>query len=102
MNLRDSYLLNKHIHLKPKTKKNKKKKTKTKTKKGKKKKKNWNLQSITENPKTSKQTSKSISIQPKYPKTKSYFITQSKKGGKITDGSFDDLMMAGKWPDRRS
>ena len=62
----------------------------------------WNLQIVTENPKSSKQTSKSIPIQPKYPKTKSYFIPRSKKGGKVTDGSSNDLMMAGKWPNRRS
>ena len=62
----------------------------------------WNLQTVTENPKSSKQTSKFIPIQPKYPKTKSYFIPRSKKEGKITGGSFNDLMMAGKRPDRQS
>ena len=62
----------------------------------------WNLQTVTENPKTSKQIYKSIPIQPKYPKTKSYFIPRSKKGEKFTDGRFSDLMMAGKWPDQRS
>ena len=59
----------------------------------------WNLQTVTKNPKKSKQISKSIPIQPKYPKTKSYFIPRYKKGKKIIDGSFGDLMMVGKWPD---